>query len=125
MTPLADCMLFAGSISGDGYGRIGKASEAHRVFYEYFVGVIPEGLEIDHTCRVRRCVNPDHLEAVTHQENIRRAMVFRHPHLKDDTHCKHGHERSKVNTYFTKSGYRTCRPCNAKASAKLKIRKLK
>lgn len=50
---------------------------AHRVVYESLVGPIPAGLELDHTCRVRRCVNPDHLEPVTHAENQRRSR--RHP----------------------------------------------
>lgn len=69
-----------------GYGRfkIGRKSfGAHRIAYKLFVGEIPEGLEIDHLCRVRHCVNPNHLEPVTHAENMRRAIMNTH---KDKDH---------------------------------------
>lgn len=74
------CWLWTASLTGDGYGRIslggkfGPMGLAHRVAYELLVGPIPEGLELDHLCRVRRCVNPEHLEPVTHAENVRRAQ---------------------------------------------------
>ena len=68
-----------------GYGQVqwridgppSKTYLAHRASYLLFVGPIPPGLEIDHLCRVRSCVNPDHLETVTHAENIRRAAPYR------------------------------------------------
>ncbi len=69
------CWLFQGA-KRSGYGQIsveGKNKQAHRVSYEVNVGPIPEGLELDHLCRATNCVNPDHLEPVTHAENIRRA----------------------------------------------------
>ena len=56
-----------------GYGTYSR-SQAHRVAYEFCVGPIPDGLVIDHLCRIRHCVHPDHLEAVTHQENCRRGL---------------------------------------------------
>ena len=70
------CWLWNGGKNGSGYGTIylpGTGSVyAHRYFYEHFIGKIPAGLEIDHLCKTRECVNPGHLEAVTHEENMRR-----------------------------------------------------
>lgn len=79
------CWLWTATLAGAGYGQIrlaGRGSPmvyAHRVAYELFLGEIPPGHEIDHRCRVKACVNPDHLEAVTHGENIRRTWPFREP----------------------------------------------
>ena len=72
------CWLWAASLGTAGYGQVWDGvtmRRAHRVTYTLLVGAIPEGLEIDHLCRVRRCVNPAHLEAVTKQENQRRRRV--------------------------------------------------
>jgi hypothetical protein len=71
----------------NGYGVVqvaGRLQRAHRVAYEAAIGPIPEGLHIDHLCRNRACIRPDHLEAVTQAENNRRAGAAR-------THCPHGH----------------------------------
>lgn len=70
------CWFWLGTTNEDGYGFIrldGKTLAAHRVYYEHYVGPIPEGLEIDHLCKNRSCVRPEHLEPVTHLENIRRS----------------------------------------------------
>lgn len=69
------CWIWQHAIGDDGYGRIWNGrimARAHRVYYERLVGPVPLGLELDHLCRVRSCVNPNHLEPVTHGENVRR-----------------------------------------------------
>jgi len=73
------CWLWLGHKAGNGYGTFKmdyRKRLAHRLAYEFYVGAIPKGLVIDHLCRVRHCVNPDHLEAVTHAENLLRRPPF-------------------------------------------------
>lgn len=90
---------------------------AHRYAYELLVGPIPEGLHIDHLCRVRLCVNPAHLEAVTCHENNRRSTSPTAVNAKK-THCPRGHEYTEENTYFAPpDGRRMCKPC-ARAATK-------
>ena len=74
------CWVWNGTRYTNGYGRKsqnGTSVRAHRVYYEKFKGPIPDGLQIDHLCRVRLCVNPTHLEAVTHEENGRRGIFVK------------------------------------------------
>lgn len=77
--PNTGCWLYT-NVFNNGYGQIqinGRDTLAHRTAYEYFKGPIPEGLELDHLCRTKACVNPDHLEPVTRSENVRRGTPYR------------------------------------------------
>lgn len=109
---LGPCWPWTAGGDGNGYGyfRVGaKRVLAHRFVYELLVGPIPEGLQIDHLCRVRACCNPDHLEAVTQRENLLRGAG--HPAVNAaKTHCVNGHEFTPENTYVWHGG-RHCRAC--------------
>lgn len=102
----------------DGYGKFwlnGKTIRVHRLSYEMIKGKIPNGLQIDHLCRNRRCVNPDHLETVTSQENTLRGDTIIRKN-KEKTHCPQGHEYTKENTIIDKDkNGRECRICHNKA----------
>ena len=109
---ISDCWRWQGQHNKNGYGAISIGRTfpfVHRVIWEELVGPIPEGLEIDHLCKVRDCVNPDHLEPVTHLENVRRSYGIGGWN-RNKTHCPRGHEYSEMNTYRNR-GWRTCRSC--------------
>lgn len=108
------CWLWIGPLRANGYGMYNHRP-AHRVTYELLVGPIPDGLHIDHLCRVRHCVNPDHLEPVTQAENNRRAGAAK-------THCPRDHEYTPENTY-NKNGSRMCRTCHRDRSREAYRRK--
>lgn len=103
-----DCWRWTGPFFQHGYGLFfvnGRSCLAHRVVYELFHGLVPPDLELDHLCRNIWCVNPEHLEPVTHTENMRRSR----PAIK--THCPHGHELIGWNLLPSKTGHRACRTC--------------
>lgn len=113
--PESGCWIWMGYVSKSGYGQFTykkSTQRAHRLVYSLLVGEIPYGLQIDHKCRVRCCVNPSHLEPVTQKENIIRGIS---PPANNSrlTHCKHGHEFSPENTE-TRRGFRQCKTCIAK-----------
>lgn len=112
--PNSGCWLFMGFIDNAGYGQVrynGRRISAHRAYYEAFVGPVSDGLEPDHRCRNRCCVNPAHLEIVTHRENTRRG--FGPPGINArKTHCLRGHPFDLENTEVRKDGNRGCKACS-------------
>ena len=112
--PNSGCWHWMGTLNAAGYAVFWDNAaqttiRAHRFAYNLFKGVIPEGLEPDHLCREKSCVNPDHLEAVTHQINVLRSAG---PAARNavKTHCPAGHPYSGENLYEHKTG-RGCKIC--------------
>lgn len=113
------CWIWTGSKLKTGYGTLGINKMnvlAHRLSYELNVGPIPEGMTIDHKCRNRSCVNPDHLEPVTMYENVMRGNSPSSINARR-THCKNGHPFDDSNTYLRPGKIpgekkRLCRTCN-------------
>ena len=89
----------------------GMNYRAHRLIYEVLVGPIPEGLQIDHLCRKRPCINPLHLEPVTARQNVLRGNTTAAQHAAQ-THCQDGHLFDLANTQINAAGHRHCRECN-------------
>ena len=113
------CWLWGGHLDVDGYGKWCRRVDgrthyyrAHRYSYERLIGQIPEGLCLDHLCRQRNCVNPEHLEPVTSSENSRRGVagVMAKERAKKIKHCPHGHPYEGWNLILYQ-GRRFCREC--------------
>lgn len=102
------CWLWSGTITSRGYGQFvrgGRREPAHRVAYEVAVGPIPDGMQLDHLCRERSCVNPTHLEPVTCRENLLRGETLAAKNVAKTT-CPSGH------TYDRREGNRRrCSKC--------------
>lgn len=121
-----DCWLWTGSTATKtGYGKAGRRGNAHRVAYELIKGPVPDDKQLDHLCRERLCVNPDHLEPVTTQENLLRGKTKAAENAAK-TRCLRGHELTgdnvRVNIWLNKKGEirqrRKCRACAAEESAR-------
>lgn len=121
--PNSGCWLWTGYVAPNGYGKMQvklpgggwTTKYAHREIYKAVKGEIPPGLDIDHRCRQRCCVNPDHLRPATRKENVANAVRNR-AKLLARTHCKRGHEFDADNTRWFKSPWsglpvRQCRTC--------------
>ncbi|MGL4255763.1 MAG: HNH endonuclease signature motif containing protein [Microbacterium sp.] len=108
------CWIWLGHIDSKGYGRITTWRNgtifAHRLAYELVNGPIPEGLQIDHLCRIPACVNPDHLEPVTGRENTLRGVGPTAENARK-TSCKRGHPFDAENTCIRSDGRRVCIAC--------------
>lgn len=117
-----------GASTGSGYGHIQDAEQrrmrgAHEISFELHGGVIPPGKEIDHTCRIRLCVNPRHLRPLTHRANVLGGTGPISANAQK-THCLRGHEFDEANTKTSmRDGHprRLCRKC-AQAREKKRVR---
>ena len=116
-----DCWEWTGATQL-GYGLVsfeGRRWRVHRLIWTLLVGPIPNGLVLDHLCRVRHCANPDHLEVVTQLENVRRGQTGRY---QRSTICPRGHDRT-IDPYVTSQGYRDCRLCRRRSRSEYKRRR--
>lgn len=107
---LTECWIWIALKDEDGYGRFsinGKGVKPHRFSYELTYGTIKDNLQIDHLCRRRDCVRPEHLEQVTCLINVRRGTSYN----RTKTHCPKGHEYTIENTIISKRNQRSCKIC--------------
>lgn len=119
-----ECVEWQGYVNPDGYGRFSVRTSqgnvvntlAHRAMFETLRGPIPDGLQLDHLCRNRACVNPAHLEPVDNRQNVRRGFGARFGYDADAT-CIAGHPRSPANLALYRGKVR-CRPCRAESEAR-------
>lgn len=108
-----------------GYGVLnvaGRTTLAHRVVYELLVGPVPEGTEIDHLCRNRACVRPDHLDPVSKKVNIARGASLPADNARK-THCIRGHEFTPENLGKFVDGWRRCRICHAERERRYRAKR--
>lgn len=116
------CWLWTGSIRPNGYGKLTTPDatlSAHRAVYEMVRGPIPPGLDLDHLCRVRHCVNPAHLEPVTRRENLLRGATIPAAHASREQ-CRKGHP---LDGFKRTEGARYCKTCHRERQRARRLRK--
>ncbi len=126
-TAKAPCWIWTGWMNSEGYGRMWlnrhHNRRAHKIAYEQEHGAVPEGLVLDHLCRNRRCVNPNHLEPVSPYENVSRSPLYN----GNKTHCTNGHLFTEASTYWYPRKYgaksRVCRTCRRERLQKYRAAK--
>lgn len=112
------CWEWTASRNRAGYGQLrnpGSTQLAHRIGWELLVGTLTPARELDHLCRNRACVNPDHLEEVEHRDNMRRSPDIGGWQRRKSV-CKRGHALTGDNLYVTPDGRRQCRTCQNRRS---------
>lgn len=114
------CWVWTGRLMHKGYGQFSPTSKknvrAHKFSYETFISKVPHGLCLDHLCRNRSCVNPEHLEPVTNRENLRRSNIAPAEINSRKTHCPKGHAYLGDNLRVRPNGSRDCRACELEES---------
>ena len=118
------CWKWIGCLD-DGYGRFwdGRLVRAHRLAFEWIKKAIPKEMTLDHLCRNRACVNPDHLEVTSVKVNILRGVGIAAINSKV-THCPKGHPYDEENTYLTPDGWRDCRKCRQEAKKRWQLNRI-
>lgn len=108
------CWEWTGPTTDKGYARISQSKTSwvlgHRLFFEIFRGKVPDGLDLDHLCRNRNCINPSHLEPVSRRENVMRGrspFILAH----HSGSCVRGHQMTPDNTYISPKGQKHCKAC--------------
>ena len=130
-----DCLVYTGHRNKDNYGIFGFNSKSYRTHcysYEHYVGEIPKGLLVRHTCDNPPCVLPSHLVLGTHQDNMDDMVARGRAGNVNDEECRNGHPRTKENTYINKvsknTDMRTCKVCNSESHKryrdKIKLNKI-
>lgn len=111
-----DCWEWTASIDRGGYGRFFDSdmptNRAHKVAWILTGGEMPDGWEMDHACRNRRCVRPEHLSIVPPGSSAQQGGERLAAKLRARTHCRNGHEMTVENKYVTRLGYWQCRKCH-------------
>ena len=108
------CWIPSRNPTSHGYIKVtagGVTYKAHRLIYELMAKPIPVGMQIDHLCRKRSCINPLHLEPVTGRQNVLRGQTVA-ARKAAQTHCQHGHPFDLFNTHINAQGHRHCRECD-------------
>lgn len=121
--PNSGCWLWTGTMDDKGYGKLWNGTRgmlAHQYGYSLFRGPVPLGLVLDHKCRVRCCVNPDHLRAVTQRINARENSIGHAAVNAAKTRCSKGHEFTPENTILRARGWRGCRQCKLMSNARFR-----